>query len=77
MAELLIAERTAGNHVEHSLTKYKLGFQSRAQIAAWAVSAHKDGLAQAESALHRGPATAGAPVTRRPKPVDSGRSRGP
>jgi non-specific serine/threonine protein kinase len=31
---LTIAERTAENHVEHILTK--LGFHSRAQIAAWA-----------------------------------------
>lgn len=29
-----IAERTAENHVEHILTK--LGFNSRAQVAAWA-----------------------------------------
>jgi non-specific serine/threonine protein kinase len=34
-AELSIAERTAENHVEHILTK--LGFRSRAQVAAWAV----------------------------------------
>ena len=33
-ARLVISERTAGNHVAHILTK--LGFTSRAQIAAWA-----------------------------------------
>jgi DNA-binding NarL/FixJ family response regulator len=33
-ASLTITERTAENHVEHILTK--LGFRSRAQIAAWA-----------------------------------------
>ena len=32
---LSITERTAENHVEHILTR--LGFRSRAQIAAWAV----------------------------------------
>jgi non-specific serine/threonine protein kinase len=34
-AELSITERTAENHVEHILTK--LGFRSRAQVAAWVV----------------------------------------
>jgi predicted ATPase/DNA-binding CsgD family transcriptional regulator len=33
--QLVITERTAGNHVEHILNK--LGFHTRAQIAAWAV----------------------------------------
>jgi non-specific serine/threonine protein kinase len=33
---LTITEGTAGSHVEHMLAK--LGFQSRAQIAAWAVA---------------------------------------
>ena len=33
-AELVISQRTAENHVEHILIK--LGFTSRAQIAAWA-----------------------------------------
>jgi DNA-binding NarL/FixJ family response regulator len=33
---LFLSERTAENHVQHILTK--LGFGSRAQIAAWAVS---------------------------------------
>ena len=31
--ELVISERTAGNHVAHILTK--LGFTSRTQIAGW------------------------------------------
>ena len=31
----MITEGTAANHVEHILSK--LGFQSRAQVAAWAV----------------------------------------
>ena len=39
-AELVIAERTAGSHVAHILDK--LGFTTRAQIAAWAA---KRGLA--------------------------------
>jgi DNA-binding CsgD family transcriptional regulator len=33
-----VAERTAENHVQHILTK--LGFQNRAQVAAWATSQH-------------------------------------
>jgi non-specific serine/threonine protein kinase len=32
-AGLVISQRTAENHVEHILTK--LGFTSRAQVAAW------------------------------------------
>ncbi len=32
-AEVVISQRTAENHVEHILTK--LGFTSRAQVAAW------------------------------------------
>ncbi len=35
-AELVIAPRTAESHVQHILTK--LGFRSRSQIAAWAVT---------------------------------------
>jgi predicted ATPase/DNA-binding CsgD family transcriptional regulator len=35
--ELVIAQRTAESHVQHILTK--LGFRSRSQIAAWAVTA--------------------------------------
>ncbi|WP_330254184.1 protein kinase [Nocardia sp. NBC_00565] len=38
-AELVIAQRTAEGHVEHILTK--LGFNSRAQIAAWAADQTK------------------------------------
>jgi non-specific serine/threonine protein kinase len=34
-AHLVISERTAGNHVQNILAK--LGFRSRAKIAAWAV----------------------------------------
>jgi DNA-binding NarL/FixJ family response regulator len=34
-SKLVISQRTAETHVEHILTK--LGFTSRAQIAAWAV----------------------------------------
>src|ERR671919_292886 len=34
--ELVISQRTAESHVQHILTK--LGFKSRSQIAAWAVS---------------------------------------
>ena len=33
-SRLVIAQRTAEGHIEHILTK--LGFNSRAQIAAWA-----------------------------------------
>jgi len=40
-AELVISQRTAENHVEHILTK--LGFTSRAKIAAWAASSQPDG----------------------------------
>jgi non-specific serine/threonine protein kinase len=35
-ADLVIAQRTAESHVQHILTK--LGFRSRSQIAAWAVT---------------------------------------
>lgn len=35
-AELVISQRTAESHVQHILTK--LGFRSRAQIAAWAAT---------------------------------------
>src|SRR6266702_3981625 len=41
---LFVSERTAENHVQHILAK--LGFGSRAQIAAWAVS---EGLSSAEN----------------------------
>ncbi len=44
--ELVITERTAGAHVEHILTK--LGFQSRAQVAAWVVE-HQLGGAEERS----------------------------
>ena len=40
-AELVISQRTAENHVEHILIK--LGFTSRAQIAAWAAASQPDG----------------------------------
>jgi non-specific serine/threonine protein kinase len=40
-AELVISHRTAENHVEHILTK--LGFTSRAQVAAWAAASQPDG----------------------------------
>ena len=39
-ARLVIAQRTAEGHVEHILTK--LGFTSRAQIAAWITAAQPD-----------------------------------
>jgi non-specific serine/threonine protein kinase len=39
-AELVISQRTAENHVEHILTK--LGFTSRAQVAAWAAASRPD-----------------------------------
>jgi len=35
-ATVFISERTADNHVQHILNK--LGFTSRSQIAAWAVT---------------------------------------
>ncbi|WSF98924.1 helix-turn-helix transcriptional regulator [Nocardia vinacea] len=38
-AKLVISQRTAQGHVEHILTK--LGFTSRAQIAAWTVEETK------------------------------------
>jgi predicted ATPase/DNA-binding CsgD family transcriptional regulator len=40
-AELVISQRTAENHVEHILIK--LGFTSRAQVAAWAAASQPDG----------------------------------
>jgi DNA-binding CsgD family transcriptional regulator len=40
-AELVISQRTAEIHVEHILTK--LGFTSRAQVAAWAAASQPDG----------------------------------
>ena len=40
-AELVISQRTAENHVEHILTK--LGFTSRAQVAAWAAASQPGG----------------------------------
>ena len=39
-AELVISQRTAEGHVEHILTK--LGFSSRAQVAAWVVASQPD-----------------------------------
>jgi non-specific serine/threonine protein kinase len=39
-AELVISQRTAENHVEHILTK--LGFTSRAQVAAWTAASQAD-----------------------------------
>jgi non-specific serine/threonine protein kinase len=40
-AKLVISQRTAQGHVEHILTK--LGFTSRAQIAAWVVEEAEQG----------------------------------
>jgi non-specific serine/threonine protein kinase len=40
-AELVISHRTAENHVEHILTK--LGFTSRAQVAAWVAASQPGG----------------------------------
>lgn len=40
-AELVISQRTAENHVEHILTK--LGFTSRAQVAAWVTASQPAG----------------------------------
>ena len=40
-AQLVISQRTAENHVEHILTK--LGFTSRAQVAAWAAASQPGG----------------------------------
>ena len=40
-AGLVISQRTAENHVEHILTK--LGFTSRAQVAAWVAASEPDG----------------------------------
>jgi non-specific serine/threonine protein kinase len=39
-AELVISQRTAEGHVERILTK--LGFASRAQVAAWAAASQLD-----------------------------------
>ena len=40
-AELVISQRTAENHVEHILAK--LGFTSRAQVAAWVAASQPGG----------------------------------
>ena len=40
-ARLVISQRTAEGHVEHILTK--LGFTSRAQVAAWIAASQPDG----------------------------------
>jgi predicted ATPase/DNA-binding CsgD family transcriptional regulator len=40
-ADLVISQRTAEGHVEHILTK--LGFTSRAQVAAWVAASQPDG----------------------------------
>ena len=40
-AALVIARRTAENHVEHILAK--LGFTSRAQVAAWVAASRPAG----------------------------------
>ena len=40
-AELVISPRTAEGHVERTLAK--LGFTSRAQLAAWVAAAQSDG----------------------------------
>ena len=40
-ADLVISQRTAEGHVEHILAK--LGFTSRAQVAAWVAGSRPDG----------------------------------
>ena len=40
-ADLVISQRTAEGHVEHILAK--LGFTSRAQVAAWVAASRPDG----------------------------------
>ena len=47
-SRLVISQRTAEGHIEHILTK--LGFHSRAQIAAWAASAGRGQPAEAAAA---------------------------
>jgi len=70
---LVIAQRTAEGHVEHILTK--LGFTSRAQIAAWAA---RQAVASAGPGSGTGSGTAPATVApdetmpkRRPRPISS------
>jgi predicted ATPase/DNA-binding CsgD family transcriptional regulator len=48
-AELVISQRTAENHVEHILTK--LGFTSRAQVAAWVTASQPAGEGRLSAAL--------------------------
>jgi non-specific serine/threonine protein kinase len=50
-AELVISQRTAENHVEHILTK--LGFTSRAQVAAWAAASQPDGVGRSAALAGR------------------------
>jgi DNA-binding NarL/FixJ family response regulator len=47
-ADLVISQRTAENHVERILTK--LGFTSRAQVAAWVTASQPDGEGRLPSA---------------------------
>ena len=50
-AELVISQRTAEDHVEHILTK--LGFTSRAQVAAWVAASQPDGEGRLASCSRR------------------------
>ena len=50
-AELVISQRTAEGHVERILTK--LGFTSRAQVAAWVAASRPDGEGRLASPLSR------------------------
>jgi predicted ATPase/DNA-binding CsgD family transcriptional regulator len=53
-AELVISQRTAEGHVERILTK--LGFTSRAQVAAWVAASRPDGEGRLPRSGCRGPA---------------------
>src|SRR5262249_17829754 len=50
-AGLVISQRTAENHVEHILIK--LGFTSRAQVAAWAATSQPNGAGHAAALTGR------------------------
>jgi non-specific serine/threonine protein kinase len=58
-AGLVIAQRTAENHVEHILTK--LGFTCRAQVAAWAAASQPDGEGRLATPLCPGGSRLGSP----------------
>jgi DNA-binding CsgD family transcriptional regulator len=58
-AELVISQRTAENHVEHILAK--LGFTSRAQVAAWVTASQPGGEGRLAAPRHPGACPSAVP----------------